>query len=144
MSSDSSSAPGTGHSPLRALILVGMLYLVVGLASSALSGAAGSAQLGTFWRWSAFAFSAVVFAGHIAYEHLRQHSTARVTAWHAALAVALGALGLALVANIHDLNSASGYRLRMLIALPAWPLLTAVPAYVVALVVAAGLGRKRR
>jgi hypothetical protein len=32
----------------------------------------------------------------------------------------------------------------MLIALVAWPLLTAVPAFIVALVVAAGLGVKRR
>jgi hypothetical protein len=55
-------------------------------------------------------------------------------------AVALGALGLALAANIHELGSDSGYRLGMLIALIAWPLLTAVPAFVLALVVAAGLG----
>jgi hypothetical protein len=32
----------------------------------------------------------------------------------------------------------------MLIALVAWPLLTAVPAFVVALVVAAGLGLRGR
>ena len=59
-------------------------------------------------------------------------------------AVAFGAFALALAANIHDLGSASGYRPRMLIALVAWPLLTGVPAFIVALVVAAGLGLKRR
>ena len=62
---------------------------------------------------------------------------------HASVAVAVGAFALALVANIHDLGSATGYRPRMLIALVAWPLLTAVPAFIVALVVAAGLGVKR-
>ena len=128
---------------LSTVILIGALYLAVGIASSALAGAAASNQMQFFWRLSAFVISAVVFAAHIAYEHFRLRNTARPTAWHASVAVAFGAFGLALVANIHDLGSASGYRPRMLIALVAWPLLTAVPAFIVALVVAAGLGVKR-
>lgn len=128
---------------LSTAILVGVLYLAVGIASAALAGAAASNQMRFFWRLSAFVISAVVFAAHIAYEHFRVRNTARPTAWHASLAVAFGAFALALVANIHDLGSASGYRPRMLIALVAWPLLTAVPAFIVALVVAAGLGVKR-
>jgi hypothetical protein len=125
-------------------ILVGALYLVVGLASAALAGAAASSQMQFFWRLSAFVISAVVFAAHIAHEHVRLRNTARPTAWHTSMAVAIGGFALALVANIHDLGSASGYRPRMLIALVAWPLLTAVPAFIVALAVAAGLGVKRR
>ncbi|SRR6266536_2299681 len=125
------------------VILVGALYLAVGIASAALAGAAASNQMRFFWRLSAFVISAVVFVVHIAYEHFRLRNTARPTAWHASLAVAFGAFALALVANIHDLGSASGYRPRMLIALVAWPLLTAVPAFIVALVVAAGLSVKR-
>lgn len=128
---------------LSTAILVGVLYLAVGRASAALAGAAASDQMQFFWRLSAFVISAVVFAAHIAYEHFRLRNAARPTAWHASVAVAFGALGLALAANIHDLGSASGYRPRMLIALIAWPLLTAVPAFIVALVVAAGLGIKR-
>jgi len=128
---------------LRTVTLVGVLYLAVGLAFAALAGAAASNQMRSFWRLSAFGISAAVFAAHIAYEHVRLRNTARPTAWHAAVAVAFGAFALALVANIHDLGTASGYRPRMLIALVAWPLLTAVPAFIVALVVAAGLGAKR-
>ena len=128
---------------LGEVILVGVLYLAVGVASIALAGAAPSVPMRSFWRLSAFVISGVVFTAHIAYEHFRLRNTARPTAWHASVAVALGAFGLALVANIHDLGSASGYRPRMLIALVAWPLLTAVPAFVVALLVAAGLGAKR-
>src|SRR5882724_5927831 len=124
-------------------ILIGVLYLAVGIASAALAGAAASNQMRSFWRLSAFGISALVFAAHIAYEHFRLRNTARPTAWHASVGVAFGAFGLALVANIHDLGSVSGYRPRMLIALVAWPLLTAVPAFIVALVVAAGLGVKR-
>ena len=124
-------------------ILVGVLYVAVGIASAALAGMAASNQVRSFWRLFAFVISAVVFAAHIAYEHFRLRNTARPTAWHASVAVAFGALALALAANIHDMGSASGYRPRMLIALVAEPLLTAVPAFIVALMVAAGLGVKR-
>jgi hypothetical protein len=134
----------SGHQRwLITVILVGVLYLAVGITSAALAGAAASDQVRFFWRLSAFIISALVFAAHIAYEHFRLRNTARLTAWHASVAVAFGAFALALVANIHDLGSASGYRTRMLIALVAWPLLTGVPAFIVALVVAAGLGVKR-
>jgi hypothetical protein len=134
----------SGRQPwLRIVILVGGLYLVVGRASAALAGAAASNQMRSFWRLSAFVISAVVFAAHISYEHFRLRNTARLTAWHASVGVAFGAFALALAANIRDLGSASGYRPRMLIALVAWPLLTAVPAFLVALVVASGLGVKR-
>ena len=129
---------------LRTVILVGVLYLAVGLASAALAAAAASNQMRFFWRLSAFVISAVVFAAHIAYEHFRLRKTARPTARHASVGVAFGAFALAVAANIHDLGSASGYRPRMLIALIAWPALTAVPAFVVALVVAAGLDLRRR
>jgi hypothetical protein len=125
---------------LGIVILVGVLYPAVGIAFGAIAQAAASEQMRFFWRLSAFVISAVVFTAHIAYEHFRLRNTARPTAWHASVAVAFGAFALALVANIHDLGSASGYRPRMLIALAAWPLLTAVPAFIVALVMAAGLG----
>jgi hypothetical protein len=120
-----------------------VLYLAVGIASSTLAGAAASTQMRFFWRLSAFIISALVFAAHIAYEQFGLRNTAGPTAWYASVAVAFGAFALALVANIHDLGSASGYRPRMLIALVAWPLLTGVPAFIVALVVAAGLGVTR-
>jgi len=120
-------------------ILVGLLYPAIGVASSELAGAAASSQMQFFWRLSAFVISGVVLATHIAYEHFRLRNSVWPTAWHTAVAVALGAFVLALMANIHDLVSASGYRPRMLIALVAWPMLTAVPAFIVALVVAAVL-----
>jgi len=128
---------------LPTALLLGALYLAVGVASAALAGAATSSRMVLFWRWSAFIISAVVFAAHIAHEHVRLRNPARPTAWHASVAIAFGGFGLALVANIHDLGSASGYRPRMLVALVAWPLLTAVPAFVVALGLAAALAVKR-
>ena len=104
---------------LSTAILVGALYLAVAIASGALAGAAASNQMQFFWRLSAFVISAVVFAAHIAYEHFGLRNTAWPTAWHASVAVAFGAFGLALVANIHDLGSAglstpNAHRLRSL------------------------------
>ena len=128
---------------LSTVIIVGVLYLVIAFVSGELAGAAASDQMQFFWRLSAFVISGVVFAAHIAYEHFRLRNTALPTAWHASMGVAVGAFALALAANIHDLGSASGYRLRMLIALVAWPLLTGVPAFLVALGTAAVLARLR-
>jgi hypothetical protein len=67
-----------------------------------------------------------------------------ITAVHTSVGAAVGGFALALWANIHDLGSAMGYRPRMLIALVAWPLLTAAPAFIIALVIAAALGLKQR
>jgi hypothetical protein len=128
---------------LMTAIIAGVLYLASAFISAALAGAAASDQMRFFWRLSAFVISAVVFAAHIAHEHFRLRSPPRATAWHAALGVAFGAIALAVAANIHDLGSPTGYRPRMLVALVAWPLLTAVPAFIVALLIAVGLGVKR-
>jgi hypothetical protein len=129
---------------LRAAILVGVLYFVVGFVFAKFAGWATSSEVRLNWNRLAFLISAIAFAIHIGYERFRLGSTTRLTAWHTSLAVALGAFGLALAANIHDLWSAAGYRPKMLIALPAWPLISAVPAFIVALLAAAGLNLMRR
>ena len=92
-----------------------------------------------------FPASGVAFAIHIGYEHFRLLNSPRITASHAALAVALGAFLLAVAATVHAVMVPSHAPYwRHLLALVAWPLLTAVPAFVVALVAAAGLGLWRR
>ena len=120
---------------VRAALLVGVVYFLIGRVFALPSNHVGG------WRLAAWVVSGSVFAAHVAYEHFRLRTTARPTAWHASAGVAFGAFALALAANIHDLGSASGYRPRMLFALVAWPLLTAVPAFIVALAVAALLAR---
>ena len=132
-----------GRQWLGTAFLVGLVYFALGFGSSALAAAATSMRMVLFWRWSAFVASGVAFAAHIANESIRLRNAARSTAWHTAVAVAIGAFVLALGANLHDLGSAAGYRPRMLVALVAWPLLTAVPAFVVALAAAAGIGALR-
>lgn len=125
-------------------IIVGLLYFITGVTTASLAGAADSNQLRFLWRLSAFAISALVFAAHIAYEHYRRRNTASWTAWHTSIAVALGGFGLAASANIHELSSNTPYRPRMLVAFIAWPLLTGVPAFMLAFVIASGLRLMRR
>lgn len=132
-----------GQRWVPAAILVGLLYAVVGIVSSLLAGAAPSHRGVLRWRWAAFAISGAVFVAHIWIEHVRRRPPAAVTAWRVAIGVACGGLGLALWANLHELGSAAGFRPRMVVALVAWPLLTAVPAFLVALAAAAGLARLR-
>jgi len=129
---------------LRAAVLLGVVYFVIAIAFGEFASRAASNSMRETWNRLAFLASGIAFAVHIGYEHFRLGNSARITALHTSIAVAIGAFALALSANIHDLWSASGYRPRMLIALVAWPLLTAVPAFIVALVVAAGLNLRRR
>jgi len=129
---------------LRAAALFGALYLVIAIVFGQFASRAASDSMRETWNRLAFVASGIAFAVHIAYEHFRLRNPARRTAWHTSVAVAFSAFLLALAANIHDLGSATGYRPRMLIALVAWPLITGVPAFIVALVMAALPGLKRQ
>ncbi|HEX3282475.1 MAG TPA: hypothetical protein VHR36_14665 [Pyrinomonadaceae bacterium] len=111
--------------------VIGVLYCIIGFVF-----ALPSHQV-RMWRLAAWVASAVLYAAHIAYEHLRLRNSARSIALHVAAAVAIGAFGLAVVAFIHSLFVPPNYtRWRFGVALIAWPLITALPAFVVALTVA--------
>jgi hypothetical protein len=66
-----------------------------------------------------------------------------LAALHVAFAVALGAFGLAAGANIHSLStgSANPHRQLLLLSLGIWPVMTALPAFLVALGASVVLGR---
>ena len=129
---------------LRAAILVGAVYLAVGLTFSALASAAESHRMVVLWRLAAWVISAAAFGAHIWHEHARQHNSPRTTAWHAAAAVALGAFGLAVAARIHAHVTATGNPRLITFALVAWPVVCGLPAFVVALIAATGLALRRR
>jgi hypothetical protein len=137
-------APARKRWLLPALV-IGVLYFLIGAGFSAFARWDGSIATHETWNRLAFLVSGIVFLIHLGHEHFRLRHSPRITATHVAIAVAIGAFGLALMANTNDLSSPSGYRPRMLVALPTWPLLTGVPAFIVALIVTAGLtlGRKR-
>jgi hypothetical protein len=95
------------------------------------------------WRLAAWVVCAIAYAAHIAYERFRLKSSPPLGALHVALAVALGAFGLAVAANIHSLSSGSTaqHRQLLLLSLGIWPVITALPAFLVALGISAVLAR---
>lgn len=126
-------------------MLVGVVYLVVGLVFGALGRAGSSDQMRAAWRLLAWLISFATFAAHITYEHFRLRSSPVRTALHTSMAVGLGAFGIAVAANIHSSGSGSNRQSSLLhLALVAFPLLTALPAFVVAFVAALSLSRWRR
>ena len=117
------------------IVLLGGVYFIVGVVFGELAKWAGSEQGQHRWRLTAWVVSAFVFAAHIAHEHFRLRSRAPVLALHVALAAALGAFLLAAAATLHAIriSSPAPYWLYLL-ALVLWPLMTGVPAFVVAFV----------
>jgi divalent metal cation (Fe/Co/Zn/Cd) transporter len=128
--------------PQARIILFGVVYAVVGIGYGELANLASSDQVRSIWRLGAWVACAAVYAGHIWYEHFRLYSRVRSTSLHAGAAVALGGLLLAVAALAHALTvpTHAPYRL-YLIALVVWPIITGVPAFLVALVLTAGLMR---
>lgn len=128
---------------LSAVGLFAVVYFVTATAFGAFARWAALDLARETWNRLAFLACGIAFAVHIAYEQFRLHSSSRTTAWHTSLASALGGFALAVAANIHELASSSSYRPRLLIALVAWPLLTGVPAFLIALVTAAALSLRK-
>jgi hypothetical protein len=117
---------------LRAVVLAGLAYVVIGFGFARLPGRG--------WRLAAWAISSIVYLLHILYGMNRRRAAGAV-AFHAGLAAALGGFGLAVGATIHAVSTAT-YRGTYGIALVAWPVLTGVPAFVVAWLIVSALARK--
>jgi hypothetical protein len=120
--------------------IVGAVYAAIGLW---FPNPAAPSEHQFAWRLAAWIVSGVVFAGHIAWEQLGAHSPVRATALRATLAAALGAFLLAAVAGVRAWLHGSERLVLHVIALVAWPLLVAIPAFLVALAAAAVLARVR-
>ena len=122
---------------LHVVLLLGAAYSAIGVGFAAFSDLATSNEMHLMWRRLAWLASGAVFAAHIVYEQFRAGNRRRTVAMHASSAAALGACGLAIAANLHEWKTATSFRPSIAIALFAWPLVTAVPAFLVALVAAA-------
>jgi hypothetical protein len=123
---------------IRAALLVGVVYLIIGRVFAL------PAEHVRVWRLAAWILSACAYAAHIGYEHFRLRNPPRVAALHVALAVAIGAIGLALAGMIHSLSAGSGIGAAWLLALVVFPAATAVPAFLGALVAGVVLPRLRK
>ncbi len=127
--------PSDRHAWLRAALLFGVFYLLIGRLFAL------PATHVQFWRLAAWAVSGLAYVAHISYERFRLRNRARTTAWHVAVAVAIGGFGLAVAGMINSLVTTSAIRPIWFLALVLFPIVTAVPAFLGALVAAAVLQR---
>jgi uncharacterized protein (DUF486 family) len=117
---------------LRMAMFFAIVYPVVGITFAF----AASKGMVVFWRLAAWLVCAAAFAVHLWYEHVRLRSPPSRAALHVSLAVALGAFLLAVWINVHGYWSAGGHQSPFApLALVLFPVVTGVPAFVVALVV---------
>ena len=118
---------------LHAIILAGVLYLLIG---TVFPNPPASDRTQFIWRLAAWIISAVTFSVHAWYELFRLHNPPRRLAIHVSSAVALGAVGLAVAANVHSLRTGTGNQQLLILAVVIWPIVTAVPAFVIAFIAA--------
>ena len=113
---------------VRTAVLLGIGYALVGVLF-----AVPTAHVRE-WRLAAWVVSTIGYAAHIVSERFRMQNSPGVAAVHVASAVALGAFGLAVGANIHSLSapSTNHHRQLLLMSLGIWPVMTALPAFLVA------------
>jgi hypothetical protein len=114
---------------VRPAILLGIGYALVGVVFAMPTTHVQA------WRLAAWGVSAIGYVAHIGHERLRLRNSPASAARHIAFAVALGAFGVAVGANIHSLSieSTSQHRQLLLLALVIWPVMTAIPAFLVTL-----------
>jgi|SRR5438067_9477959 len=113
-------------------LLVGLIYAAIGFAFAA------PANHVRGWRLAAWLTSAAVYAAHIAYEQIGIGYSRWSTALHVAVAASIGGFGLAVAATIHSMIAPPNYhRARFVAALVVWPIVTGVPAFLVAVVACA-------
>lgn len=130
---------------LPVAILLSIVYPVVGVVFAALANPAASSEMRAFWRLAAWLACAGAFAAHLGYEHFRLRTSPLRTALHIAGAVAAGAFVLAVWVNVHGRWDASSRQSPLApLALVVFPVVTGVPAFVVARVAVFILARTRQ
>jgi hypothetical protein len=123
---------------VRAALLLGVVYFLIGRLFALPPNHVHA------WRLAAWMVSGGAYAAHIGCEHFRLRNSPRLTALHVAVAVAIGAVALAVAGMIHSLSTASAIGPAWLLALVIWPAVTAVPAFLGALVAGTMLRRLSR
>ena len=121
---------------LRPAILFGLGYFLVGRLF-AVPGEHAQA-----WRLAAWVVSLLIYWTHFRYERVKLGSAPRVLAMHVATAVAIGAFALALALMMRSVAAQGSLTPRWLLALVLFPAVTAVPAFLVALVAAVWQSRR--
>jgi len=123
---------------LRTAILFGLGYFLVGRLF-AVPGEHAHA-----WRLAAWVVSLLIYMTHFRLERARPSTPPRAVASHVATAVAIGAFALAVALTIRSIAAQGSLRMTSVLALVLFPLVTAVPAFLVALAAAIVAARRSR
>ena len=128
---------------IATILLAGAAYVLAGTGTAALSRFASSPASAKTWRLAAWLLSLAIFAIHFFIERNRRLRPSSVAA-RVAIAVAIGALGVAVLGPVRAHWGDAGRLKLALLSIVAWPVITGVPAFVVALIGGVALDRLRR
>jgi len=106
-------------------------YAIIGIAVADLAGAPTTTRS---WRLAGWVLSLAVFIAHIVVARRRRVGSLIAMATRVGIAVASGALVLAIVGPVRAHWHEPGIRRVAVLSVIVWPLLTGVPAFAVALV----------
>ena len=126
-------ATRSGRTSVRAILLGGVAYGVIGVATAELAGRASGFGV-AFWRYAAWVLSAVVVVWHLRAAQFRRGLTTFRSAGEVALGAAVGGVLLALGGPVRSHWSAPD-RDRVLLSLVLFPAFMAGAAMIGALVV---------
>ena len=125
------------------VLLAGVAYVVIGMGTAILAREASSAAGVKFWRFAAWLLSIGVFVVHFVIER-RRHARGLTVAALVAAAVALGGLGVAALGPLRaHWGDPHGFR-RAVLSLVLFPIVTGLPAFLVALIGDVVLDRRTR
>lgn len=124
------------------LIPVGLLYTAVGFFTGELARSTATTQAGNRWRLAGWVLSFLVFGCHVLFERRRLSKPTVTAALHVAVAVGIGAFALAIAGPVRSHWGAPDFARAAGLSLLLWPIVTAVPAFLVALGAGSLLGAK--
>jgi hypothetical protein len=143
MADSASAQEQTPRRWLPAALAAMVIYPAIGIGFAFLDSASVPAGV-RFWRLAAWVVSALVFGAHLVHELRRPTTNPLQTASHVSIGVALGAFVLAVWVLAHGHMTSRPQSPLAPLALVLFPLVTALPALVVAFVTAGLVGKMRR
>lgn len=125
------------------ILIAGAAYVIVGIGTAYLAGAASSPAGVKGWRLAAWLLSLAVFVLHLVIERARRLPASRV-ALRVALGVGLGAFGVAALGPVRTHWGQPHLMHGAVLSLGLWPIATGVPAFGVALIIGFAVDRFSR
>ena len=122
-------SPTTPHRRIATILLAGAGYVVASVGAAALSGTVSVKT----WRLAAWLLSLAIFITHFVIERRRLPRSSSVAA-RVAIAVAIGAFGVAALGPLRAHWGEPSRPRLILLSIVAWPVMTGVPAFVAALI----------